>query len=89
MRKISPTTIDENARIIVSIPRSLLHELESLADTMGFTRDEVIRLALDRFVASERQLSELREQINAGYEDYPDRDEQAWLAATRTHLLNI
>src|SRR5688572_21337899 len=90
MRKISTTAeTDENARIVVSVPRSLLHELEELADRMGFGRDEVIRLALDRLVARERQLDTLRAQINTGYEDYPDADEQVWNAAMRNRFRAI
>jgi Arc/MetJ-type ribon-helix-helix transcriptional regulator len=90
MRRINPTAgTDESARIVVTLPRSLLHELEELADRMGYGRDEVIRLALDRLVDKERPLNTLRDQINVGYEDYPDADEQAWNAAMRDRFRAI
>jgi hypothetical protein len=56
---------------------------------MGYGRDEVIRLALDRLVDKERPLNTLRDQINVGYEDYPDADEQAWNAAMRDRFRAI
>ncbi len=58
----------EAKRICVSVPRSLLEEMDSMAESEDTSRSEFIRDAVRSYIHS-RQLYDLRESLREGYEN--------------------
>jgi metal-responsive CopG/Arc/MetJ family transcriptional regulator len=70
-------------QITVSLPKSLLCEIETLTTDMDLTNDELVELALKELIERQRAHEETRKQIASAYGDYPDESEQMWQAAMR------
>jgi len=56
----------ETKRIMISIPQSLLEEVDAFLSTEKCNRSEFIRQAMIEFI-KERKRVQLREQLRAGY----------------------
>lgn len=87
MRKRATTTVVTPGaeQITISLPKSLLCEIETLTTNMDLTNDELIELALKELIERQQATEETRKQIASAYGDYPDESEQMWQATMREH----
>jgi predicted transcriptional regulator len=67
----------------ISLSQSLLEQVETLAQEMQTSRNQVFILAIQDFMARHRQDQQFLEQINKAYEDEPDEEERAQLSYMR------
>lgn len=58
----------ELKKILVSMPDSLLEDVDSLASSDGVSRSEMIREAMREYIRG-RKKREIREQLKKGYEE--------------------
>lgn len=58
----------ECKKIIVTVPDSLLNDMDSFAEFDGVSRSEMIRKAMNEYISG-RKKKNLREQLKNGYEE--------------------
>ena len=73
-----------NVRTALSLQRSLLDDMEAIAQQMNISPSQLAAIALEEFIAR-YQSRQMLEQIDAAYADAPDQDEQALLRGMRWH----
>lgn len=59
--------VAELKRILVSLPNSLLDEVDAYVSSKGVSRSELVREAMKEYI-SHRQKMEIRERLKKGYE---------------------
>jgi metal-responsive CopG/Arc/MetJ family transcriptional regulator len=67
------STVTTMQRIIVTMPPSLLTQVEEVAAKLNFSRSRLIREALEQYVEAQRR-QELRELLKEGYVINAERD---------------
>lgn len=67
----------------ITIQKSLLNELDSLARDMKISSDDLCELALKKFLKHHRKNMEIFEQLNSAYDDFPDQQEKDLLSEMR------
>mgnify|MGYP000080404083 CR=1 FL=1 len=55
-------------KVLITLPESLLHEVDSLASMDNITRSECVREAM-RYYLAERKKAEIRESLIRGYQE--------------------
>ena len=60
--------VSECRKIIVTMPDSLLDDLDSFAQCDGISRNEMIGKAMNEYISG-RKRKKLREQLKKGYEE--------------------
>ena len=58
----------ECKKIIVTVPDSLLNDMDSFAEFDGVSRSEMIRKVMNEYISG-RKKKNLREQLKNGYEE--------------------
>ncbi len=71
-----------NVKTDISLSRSLLEEVETVAREMKISRSRLFVMAVKDFIDRHRT-RRLVEQINQAYQDGPDEEEQALLRHMR------
>lgn len=71
-----------HVKTAVSIEESLFREAESLAENMNVSRSKLFAAAISEFISKYRN-QQLLSEINAGYDDAPDKQEKNRLEAMR------
>lgn len=66
----------------ISLEKSLFEQIETLAREMKVPRSRVFALALEDFIRR-RQNQRLLDEINAAYDDIPDKSEEVLRRAMR------
>ena len=72
----------------ISIEKNLFDQAEKIARTMKVSRSKLFAIALQDFLAHQKN-KELLAQINAAYADEPDAAEQALRSKSRRHHRRI
>jgi metal-responsive CopG/Arc/MetJ family transcriptional regulator len=67
------STVTTMQRVIVTMPPSLLTQVEEVAAKLNFSRSRLIREALEQYVETQRR-QELRELLKEGYVVNAERD---------------
>lgn len=71
-----------HVKTAVSIEESLFREAESLAENMNVSRSKLFAAAISEFISKYKN-QQLLAEINAGYDDAPDKQEKNRLEAMR------
>ena len=71
-----------HVKTAVSIEESLFREAESLAENMNVSRSKLFAAAISEFISKYRN-QQLLSEINAAYDDAPDKQEKNRLEAMR------
>lgn len=72
------------AKIAISLPDSVLHDIEEERKARGETRSEFFRRAAEAFLRRERE-RQLVEQYIRGYQLYPETPEEIALAEAMSY----
>ncbi len=72
----------------IALPKTLLAEMEELALTLAISRDDLVKLAVQRFIRWQ-QTEQLRAELDGVYTDGPDADEQMVLDAMWEHQRRV
>ncbi|MCY7275034.1 MAG: hypothetical protein LH702_15195 [Phormidesmis sp. CAN_BIN44] len=77
-----------SVKTALSLQKSLLDDMEAIAQQMNISPTQLAAIALEEFV--DRYQSRLMlEQINTAYADAPDKDEEKLLRGMRRHQRQI
>ncbi len=71
-----------HVKTAVSIEESLFREAESLAENMNVSRSKLFAAAISEFISKYRN-QQLLSEINAAYDDAPDKQEKNKLETMR------
>jgi metal-responsive CopG/Arc/MetJ family transcriptional regulator len=71
-----------HVKTAVSIEESLFREAESLAENMKVSRSKLFAAAISEFISKYKN-QQLLSEINAAYDDAPDKQEKNKLEAMR------
>jgi metal-responsive CopG/Arc/MetJ family transcriptional regulator len=77
-----------SVKTALSLQKSLLDDMEAIAQQMNISPSQLAAIALEEFV-DRYQSRQMLEQINTAYADAPDQNEQKLLSGMRQHQRQI
>ena len=60
--------LGQQKKILISLPETLLHEVDKIADSQNANRSQCIREAMKMYI-SEKKKAKIQAQLKKGYED--------------------